>query len=124
MWYGYWMTNRWLLLRFDVLGAVGVLITTLFALSGYVDAGLAGVYYLGHGVHEWCVLDMSILDSIGIGLEVSKYVTSQAIADIILSVLSSVLWSTSIFLKNPLPLLNLVVLLHIGLHQLAQMQTH
>jgi hypothetical protein len=43
MWYGYWMTNRWLLLRFDALGAVGVFITTLFALSGYVNAGLAGV---------------------------------------------------------------------------------
>lgn len=37
------MTNRWLLLQFDSLGAVGVWITTLFALSGYVDAGLAGV---------------------------------------------------------------------------------
>ena len=43
MWYFFWMTNRWLLLRFDALGALGVLITTLFALSGYVDAGLAGV---------------------------------------------------------------------------------
>ncbi|KAI0092260.1 multidrug resistance-associated ABC transporter [Irpex rosettiformis] len=43
MWYSFWMTNRWLLLHFDALGAVGVWITTLFALSGYVDAGLAGV---------------------------------------------------------------------------------
>ncbi|KAF7792210.1 hypothetical protein EIP86_003243 [Pleurotus ostreatoroseus] len=43
VWYMYWMTNRWLLLRFDALGALAVLITTLFALSGYVDAGLAGV---------------------------------------------------------------------------------
>ncbi|KAJ3519361.1 hypothetical protein NM688_g9311 [Phlebia brevispora] len=43
MWYTFWMTNRWLLLRFDALGALGVLITTLFALSGYVRAGLAGV---------------------------------------------------------------------------------
>ena len=43
MWYSFWMTNRWLLLHFDALGAFGVLITTIFALSGYVDAGLAGV---------------------------------------------------------------------------------
>ena len=43
MWYAFWMTNRWLLLHFDVLGAFAVLITTLFALSGYVDAGLAAV---------------------------------------------------------------------------------
>ncbi|KAI0372366.1 multidrug resistance-associated ABC transporter [Pilatotrama ljubarskyi] len=43
MWYTFWMTNRWLLLFFDTLGATGVLATTLFALSGYVDAGIAGV---------------------------------------------------------------------------------
>ncbi|TCD65592.1 hypothetical protein EIP91_002477 [Steccherinum ochraceum] len=43
MWYNFWMTNRWLLLHFDALGAFGVLVTTLFALSGYVNAGLAGV---------------------------------------------------------------------------------
>jgi ABC-type multidrug transport system fused ATPase/permease subunit len=43
MWYGFWMTNRWLLVRFDVAGAVTVFVTTLFALSGVVDAGLAGV---------------------------------------------------------------------------------
>lgn len=43
MWYTFWMTNRWLLLYFDTLGATGVLVTTLFALSGYVKAGTAGV---------------------------------------------------------------------------------
>ncbi|KZT66167.1 hypothetical protein DAEQUDRAFT_813713 [Daedalea quercina L-15889] len=43
MWYTFWMTNRWLLLYFDALGATGVLVTTLFALSGYVQAGTAGV---------------------------------------------------------------------------------
>ncbi|KAI0332219.1 multidrug resistance-associated ABC transporter [Cubamyces sp. BRFM 1775] len=43
MWYANWMTNRWLLLTFDTLGAAGILATTLFALSGYQDAGLAGV---------------------------------------------------------------------------------
>ncbi|KAI1792466.1 multidrug resistance-associated ABC transporter [Ganoderma leucocontextum] len=43
MWYTFWMTNRWLLLTFDALGAAAILATTLFALSGYVEAGLAGV---------------------------------------------------------------------------------
>ncbi|TBU25699.1 multidrug resistance-associated ABC transporter [Dichomitus squalens] len=43
MWYTFWMTNRWLLLTFDALGAAGIFATTLFALSGYVDAGLAGI---------------------------------------------------------------------------------
>ncbi|CDO68601.1 hypothetical protein BN946_scf184996.g32 [Trametes cinnabarina] len=43
MWYTFWMTNRWLLLTFDTLGAAGVLATTLFTLSGSIDAGLAGV---------------------------------------------------------------------------------
>ncbi|RPD61590.1 multidrug resistance-associated ABC transporter [Lentinus tigrinus ALCF2SS1-7] len=43
MWYTFWMTNRWLLLTFDTLGATGILATTLFALSGYVNAGLAGI---------------------------------------------------------------------------------
>ena len=38
------MTNRWLLLNFDALGALAVLITTLFALSGFVDAGTAALY--------------------------------------------------------------------------------
>ena len=37
------MTNRWLLLNFDTLGGLAVLITTLFALSGYVSAGTAGL---------------------------------------------------------------------------------
>lgn len=37
------MTNRWLSLHFDCLGGLAVFVTTLFALSGYVDAGMAGV---------------------------------------------------------------------------------
>ncbi|KAF5378578.1 hypothetical protein D9615_007121 [Tricholomella constricta] len=44
MWYTFWMTNRWLLLNFDGLGALAVLITMLFSiatLSG--GAGLAGI---------------------------------------------------------------------------------
>ncbi|KAH7922269.1 P-loop containing nucleoside triphosphate hydrolase protein [Leucogyrophana mollusca] len=43
MWYNFWMTNRWLLVNFDALGALAVLITTLFALSGLVGAGTAGL---------------------------------------------------------------------------------
>ncbi|KAI0634381.1 hypothetical protein C8Q77DRAFT_1056057 [Trametes polyzona] len=43
MWYIFWMMNRWVLLMFDTLGAAATLATTLFALAGYVDAGLAGV---------------------------------------------------------------------------------
>lgn len=37
------MTNRWLLLNFDALGALAVLTTTLFALSGFVTAGTAAL---------------------------------------------------------------------------------
>ena len=43
MWYDFWMMNRWLLLRFDCMGAVAVLTATLFALSGLVGAGWAGI---------------------------------------------------------------------------------
>ncbi|KAF7979956.1 hypothetical protein HWV62_40400 [Athelia sp. TMB] len=43
MWYTFWMTNRWLLLNFDALGALAVYITTLFSLSPYVTAGTAGL---------------------------------------------------------------------------------
>jgi len=31
-------------LYFDALGALGVFVMTLFLLSGYIDAGLPGVY--------------------------------------------------------------------------------
>ncbi|WVQ85985.1 hypothetical protein IAT38_008153 [Cryptococcus sp. DSM 104549] len=41
--YYYWMLNRWLLLRFDFLGAISVALTTLLALSGAVPAGSAGM---------------------------------------------------------------------------------
>ncbi|KAI0772966.1 multidrug resistance-associated ABC transporter [Trametes elegans] len=43
MWYVFWMMNRWVSMALDYLGALTVLATTLFALTGYVDAGLAGV---------------------------------------------------------------------------------
>jgi hypothetical protein len=34
---------RWLLVNFDALGATAVLVTTLFALSGFASAGIAGL---------------------------------------------------------------------------------
>ncbi|KAF8887923.1 multidrug resistance-associated ABC transporter [Gymnopilus junonius] len=44
MWYTFWMTNRWLLLNFDALGALAVLVTTLFSIATLTDgAGLAGL---------------------------------------------------------------------------------
>ena len=43
MGYSFGMTNTWLSLNFDALGALTVLVTTLFALSGLVSAGIAGL---------------------------------------------------------------------------------
>ncbi|RDB18199.1 ATP-dependent bile acid permease [Hypsizygus marmoreus] len=44
MWYTFWMTNRWLLLNFDALGAFAVLLTMLFSITTLTDgAGLAGL---------------------------------------------------------------------------------
>lgn len=44
MWYAFWMTNRWLLLRFEALSALSVLVTSLFSiLILREDAGLAAV---------------------------------------------------------------------------------
>ena len=44
MFYNFWMTNRWLLLNFDCLGALAVLITMLFSISTLTNkAGLAGL---------------------------------------------------------------------------------
>jgi hypothetical protein len=43
MHYMFWMTNRWLLFRFDAIGAFAVFLTTIFALSGVIDSGLVGV---------------------------------------------------------------------------------
>ncbi|KLO18997.1 P-loop containing nucleoside triphosphate hydrolase protein [Schizopora paradoxa] len=43
MWYTFWMTNRWLAIRFDFLGTLAIFVTTLFALSGLVDAGWAAL---------------------------------------------------------------------------------
>ena len=35
--------NRWLLLRFDGLGALSIFVITIFALAGYVSGGWAGI---------------------------------------------------------------------------------
>ncbi|KIO12017.1 hypothetical protein M404DRAFT_962517 [Pisolithus tinctorius Marx 270] len=43
MYYNSWMTSRWLLFNYDVLGACAVLATTVLALSESVDAGTAGL---------------------------------------------------------------------------------
>ncbi|PIL36802.1 ATP-binding cassette transporter [Ganoderma sinense ZZ0214-1] len=39
----FWQVNRWLLLNLQMTSAIAILATTLFALSGYLDAGLAGI---------------------------------------------------------------------------------
>ncbi|KAF8211386.1 multidrug resistance-associated ABC transporter [Mycena galopus ATCC 62051] len=41
--HNFWQTNRWLLLNYDYLGAIAVLITSLFAVSTSAPAGLAGI---------------------------------------------------------------------------------
>ncbi|KAF8580919.1 multidrug resistance-associated ABC transporter [Ramaria rubella] len=42
-WYFTWMINRWLLLNFDILGAVSVFAATVFVLAGYVPVGYAAL---------------------------------------------------------------------------------
>lgn len=43
MWYAFWMTNRWLCVRYNMIGALIVFITMLLASSGVVDAGWAAL---------------------------------------------------------------------------------
>ncbi|KAH7316414.1 hypothetical protein B0J17DRAFT_724436 [Rhizoctonia solani] len=43
MWYHFWMLNRWLLLHFDALASLSVFFTTIFAISGLLDNGLAAL---------------------------------------------------------------------------------
>ncbi|KAG8738112.1 hypothetical protein FRC10_007279 [Ceratobasidium sp. 414] len=65
----YWMCNRWLLFRFDSLGAVSVLIATTGTLLGGAGAGLAGIvivqaqqYVRGlyWGLRFWTELEQSL----------------------------------------------------------------
>ena len=39
----FWMANRWLMLRFDLMGAFTVFGASVLALAGGIDAGLAGI---------------------------------------------------------------------------------
>lgn len=39
----YWMCNRWLLVRFDTLGAFSVLVATVGSIHGGASAGLTGI---------------------------------------------------------------------------------
>ncbi|KAG6908992.1 hypothetical protein DXG01_002481 [Tephrocybe rancida] len=56
MWYSFWMTNRWLLLNFDALGALAVLITTLFSIATLANgAGLAGICITTYHVLSKCI---------------------------------------------------------------------
>ncbi|KZT38562.1 P-loop containing nucleoside triphosphate hydrolase protein [Sistotremastrum suecicum HHB10207 ss-3] len=43
LYYARWMANRWLLVNYDILGAVTILVTTLMAIAGGVPVGLAGI---------------------------------------------------------------------------------
>ncbi|CAE6351147.1 unnamed protein product, partial [Rhizoctonia solani] len=65
----YWMCNRWLLFRFDSLGALSVLIATAGSLLGGASAGLAGIvivqaqaYVRGlyWGLRFWTELEQSL----------------------------------------------------------------
>ncbi|QRV83260.1 ABC transporter [Ceratobasidium sp. AG-Ba] len=65
----YWMCNRWLLFRFDSLGAISVLIATAGSLAGGAKAGLAGIvivqaqqYVRGlyWGLRFWTELEQSL----------------------------------------------------------------
>ncbi len=39
----FWMANRWLMLRFDLMGAFTVFAASVLALAGGIEAGLAGI---------------------------------------------------------------------------------
>ncbi|KAF8603075.1 P-loop containing nucleoside triphosphate hydrolase protein [Ceratobasidium sp. AG-I] len=65
----YWACNRWLMFRFDTLGAVSVLIATIGSLFAGTSAGLTGViitqaqqyvYGLYWGLRNWTELEQSL----------------------------------------------------------------
>ncbi|CAE6495623.1 unnamed protein product, partial [Rhizoctonia solani] len=65
----YWMCNRWLLLRFDFLGAFSILIATIGAIKGGATAGLTGIIFtqaqqyvrsLYFGLRFWTELEQSM----------------------------------------------------------------
>ena len=50
----FWMTNRWLFLNFDALGALSVLIALLFSISTLMnEAGHAGLYHECNGIYKF-----------------------------------------------------------------------
>ncbi|CAE6439243.1 unnamed protein product [Rhizoctonia solani] len=65
----YWMCNRWLLLRFDFLGAFSILIATMGTIKGGATAGLMGIVItqaqqyvrsLYFGLRFWTELEQSM----------------------------------------------------------------
>ncbi|CAE6492871.1 unnamed protein product [Rhizoctonia solani] len=65
----YWMCNRWLLLRFDFLGAFSILIATIGTIKGGATAGLTGIVItqaqqyvrsLYFGLRFWTELEQSM----------------------------------------------------------------
>ncbi|KAF8601971.1 P-loop containing nucleoside triphosphate hydrolase protein [Ceratobasidium sp. AG-I] len=65
----YWMCNRWLLVRFDTLGAFSVLVATVGSVHGGASAGLTGIvvtqaqqYVRGlyWGLRSWTELEQSL----------------------------------------------------------------
>ncbi|KAG8716744.1 hypothetical protein FRC09_015283 [Ceratobasidium sp. 395] len=65
----YWMCNRWLLARFDTLGAVSMLIATVGSVAGGASAGLTGIVMtqaqiftqgLYWGLRFWTELEQSL----------------------------------------------------------------
>ncbi|KAG8739619.1 hypothetical protein FRC10_005390 [Ceratobasidium sp. 414] len=65
----YWMCNRWLLVRFDTLGAISVLIATVGAVQGGASPGLTGIVVtqaqtfvqgLYWGLRFWTELEQSL----------------------------------------------------------------
>ncbi|CAE7143619.1 unnamed protein product [Rhizoctonia solani] len=65
----YWMCNRWLLLRFDFLGAFSILVATIGTIKGGASAGLTGIVItqaqqyvrsLYFGLRFWTELEQSM----------------------------------------------------------------
>lgn len=122
----FWQVNRWLLLNFQMTSAIAILATTLFALSGYVDAGLAGicitsalsftnsVYWV---CRDWATLELDFKYAHRILSIVISYLTKASRA------LSNELWNTSKYLKNRLVSLDATDHPHTGRLRPAQIRT-
>ena len=133
MWYGFWMTNRWLLLNFDALGAVvGYLnqqdnpLFNIYSLGSACYMSLLhqqpqeqcrscrSVYYQRPQFHHLCLLGMSLLDWFGTGSQVSlSYIICFLKIKLPLARLN-VLLNILTFLRSRLPLSKEAALLLIG----------